>query len=89
MASRGGYGQTGELATRALINVVRKPLAVALGLQSPGKLSREREMWSQYGRFVERPYDSSKLDEFRAILEGGTVSSRCRAQQHGFQLREL
>jgi hypothetical protein len=52
----------GELAIRALISVGCKPLVVALSLQPPGKLSRERGMWSQYGRFVERPYDSSKLD---------------------------
>jgi len=70
-----------ELAIRALINVGRKPLAEALGLQLPGKLSREREMWSQYGRFVERPYEAANLMNFGRYRK----AARCpadAAQQH-------
>jgi hypothetical protein len=63
-----------ELAVRAMVNVARRALAEALGLQIPKELSREREMWLLYGRFVRRPYDSnspSKLDEFRAASGNG------------------
>jgi hypothetical protein len=57
------------LATRALVDVGRKALAEALALQLPKELSREREMWGRYCRFVRQPYTdprSVKLDEFRA-----------------------
>lgn len=60
------------LAVRALVNVGRKPLAEALGLQLPDALSREREMWTRYSRFVRQPYDPdrpTKLDEFPTKAE--------------------
>jgi hypothetical protein len=63
------------LATRALVDVARKPLAEAVGLELPKELSQEREMWRQYCRFVRRPYDGNrpqKLDEFRV---SGKISS--------------
>ena len=56
------------LATRALVDIGRKPLAEALGLRIPQELSRERDMWRQYCRFVRQPYDEihpSRLDQFR------------------------
>jgi hypothetical protein len=61
------------LATRALVDIGRKPLAEALGLRIPQELSQERAMWRQYCQFVRRPYDdklpSSKLDPFRVSEE--------------------
>ena len=56
------------LAARALVDVGRKPLASALGLNLPKELSREREMWDRYCRSVRQPYNSRRppeLDEFR------------------------
>lgn len=56
------------LATRALVDLGRRPLAEGLGLNLPQELNREREMWRRYCRMVRRPYqasNSSDLDEFR------------------------
>jgi hypothetical protein len=56
------------LATRALVDLGRRPLAEGLGLSLPGELDGEREMWRTYCRMVRQPYDvthSSDLDHFR------------------------
>jgi hypothetical protein len=61
------------LAVRALVDIGRKSLAEALGLCLPRQLSREREMWSRYSRFVRRPYSDSQvsgLDGFRMPSDG-------------------
>lgn len=66
------------LATRALVDVGRKPLAGALSLNLPKKLSQERDMWDRYSRSVRQAYDNRRppdLDEFR---KGWTASSHGR-----------
>jgi hypothetical protein len=59
------------LATRALVDVGRTSLADAVGLQIPKELTKEREMWDEYCKFVRSPYKdgrSTKLEEFRGII---------------------
>jgi hypothetical protein len=55
-------------AVRALVNLGRRPLASALGLDLPDDLLRERAMWSAVARVSARSYDSlsARLDEFRS-----------------------
>jgi hypothetical protein len=54
---------------QALVNLGRKPLAEALGLQLPADLDREREMWWLVNYFVRKEFDPQivpLLNEFRA-----------------------
>ena len=55
-------------ATKAIVNVGRKPLAAALGFQLPSTIERERQMWGLVNEFVFYPFDremAAKLDRFR------------------------
>jgi hypothetical protein len=65
-----------DAAVRALVDVGRKPLAEALGLQLPETIEGEREMWSLVAAFGFYEYDSAwsgKLDPFR--VGAGKASS--------------
>jgi hypothetical protein len=56
-------------SVQALVNVGRKPLAEALGLELPAKLAKERHMWRVVNEFVKRPFDPGimkLLDEYRS-----------------------
>jgi uncharacterized protein YegP (UPF0339 family) len=57
-------------AVQALVNLGRVPLAVALYLEIPADIEREREMWERASIFVRREYAprrSARLDRFRAL----------------------
>jgi hypothetical protein len=49
-------------ATRALVNIGRRPLATGLGLDMPPRLEQERAMWATVSRLSARPYDSKSAD---------------------------
>jgi hypothetical protein len=49
-------------ATRALVNVGRKPLAAELGLRMPSSLTEERRMWAAVSRLSARPFDSRSAE---------------------------
>jgi hypothetical protein len=55
-------------AFRGLVDLGRKPLAEALGLEMPGTLKQERKMWELASRMSRRRYSPSDeaLDQFRA-----------------------
>lgn len=56
----------------AVINLGRKPLADALGLEMPTTLERERVMWERLAAFNFYPYDeewAGALNEFRAAAK--------------------
>lgn len=55
-------------SVKALVDLGRKPLAEALGLELPGSLAAERSMWTLAGGLTSSPYSeqAGKLDRFRA-----------------------
>jgi hypothetical protein len=55
-------------AVRGLVDLGRRPLAEALGLDLPGTLEQERKMWSLVSRRSRVPHGdwAAELDEFRA-----------------------
>jgi hypothetical protein len=56
-------------SVQALVNLGRKPLAAALGLEIPDQLAKERHMWRVVNQFVKSPFDPwiiALLDEYRA-----------------------
>ncbi|MFU8873428.1 hypothetical protein [Micromonospora sp. SL4-19] len=63
------------MAIRALVNLGRKPLAEAMGLELPATLHDEREMWSLLSKLSRLGYheNAAALDRFRAG-EGETHS---------------
>jgi hypothetical protein len=57
-------------ATRAMVDIGRKTLAEAVGLDVPHELDLERKMWQAYSRFVRQPFregKSTSLDRFREV----------------------
>jgi hypothetical protein len=55
-------------AVRSLVNVGRKPLAEALGLDLPATIEQERRMWALVATLTARPYHPIRraaLDNFR------------------------
>jgi hypothetical protein len=56
-------------SVQAVVNLGRKPLAEALGLQLPDDLQQERQMWLGVDFFVGRPFDPASvayLNKYRA-----------------------
>jgi hypothetical protein len=51
-------------SVQALVNVGRKPLAEALGLDLPSELSKERHMWRVVNQFVRTPFDPRIMEQF-------------------------
>ncbi|MFM9372158.1 hypothetical protein [Streptomyces sp. Da 82-17] len=51
-------------AVRALVNLGRKPLATALGLELPQELAEERRMWQLVTRMSRRPYHPAAEEAF-------------------------
>jgi len=54
-------------ASRALVNLARKPLAASLGLELPSSLDSERAMWGSVSRMAQHRHDdrSADLDTYR------------------------
>ncbi|MFC7307280.1 hypothetical protein ACFQVC_24030 [Streptomyces monticola] len=63
-------------AVRALVNLGRKPLAEALGLELPQDLGREREMWQLVTRMSRRPYHPA-ADELLGPFRVSPAEPRC------------
>ncbi|WP_187370063.1 hypothetical protein [Streptomyces boluensis] len=63
-------------AVRALVNLGRKPLADALGLELPQDLSAERTMWQLVTRMSRRPYHPA-ADALLAPFRAAPVQSGC------------
>jgi hypothetical protein len=56
-------------SVKALVNLGRKPLAEALGLEIPKDLERERQMWRRVNQFVRAEFDPrivELMNEFRS-----------------------
>jgi hypothetical protein len=64
-------------AVRGLVDLGRKPLAAALGLELPDTLAGERRMWEQVSRQSRRPHGDrdSELDSFRAPVTAAPVTA--------------
>lgn len=56
------------VATRALVNLGRKPLAESLGLELPPTIDEERKMWAVLSKLVRLGYNvkAAELDPYRA-----------------------
>ncbi len=66
-------------SVQALVNLGRKPLAEALGLQLPPTLKAEREMWETCVRFVfygNASRDGDRLNRFRIRVTTGSIGPR-------------
>jgi hypothetical protein len=58
-------------SVKAMVDIGRIPLADALGLQIPAKLSEERDMWQRVGwllGFTYKPEAGTELDPYRKRL---------------------
>jgi hypothetical protein len=58
-------------SVKAMVDIGRIPLADALGLQIPAKLSEERDMWQRAGwllSFKYKPEAGTELDPYRKPL---------------------
>ncbi len=66
-------------SVRAIVDLGRKPLATALGLQLPRTLDTERDMWRKWGWLVKYPYAAKRskdLYPFRTTSEPRHPSRR-------------
>ncbi|HZP55112.1 hypothetical protein [Actinocrinis sp.] len=70
-------------SVKALVDLGRKPLAEALGLELPGSLAAERSMWTLAGGLTSSPYSeqAGQLDPFRApaTRDGGKADAATEA----------
>lgn len=69
-------------ASRALVNLGRKPLAEAFGLALPAGLSQEREMWDLVSRLAVNPFESEeKLSGAEKLINPFRATSPNARQQ--------